>query len=183
MRRYGIAAPILALLTLAAGCQSDGARAVSAVPEARDENMLGRVAQLSGDWQSPDEHGGQLHAANFAPTSGGSAMREIMFPGQPHEMTNLYHMDGSDLVVTHYCAAGNQPRMVASQPRPTENGTAFDFNFESVSNLRPEHDHYMGQMTLYILDDGTVRQDWFSFDREGNLHGPMTFNLTRQEQR
>ncbi|MEZ6019293.1 MAG: hypothetical protein R3F17_04090 [Planctomycetota bacterium] len=41
-------------------------------------------------------------------------MREIMFPGQPFEMTNVYRLDGNDLCVTHFCAVGNQPQMRAT---------------------------------------------------------------------
>ena len=34
--------------------------------------------------------------------------------GTPMEMVTLYHMDGAELVATHYCAMGNQPRMRAA---------------------------------------------------------------------
>ena len=45
-------------------------------------------------------------------TGGGSAVTETLFPGTAHEMMSVYHMDGDDLVLTHYCAGGNQPRMM-----------------------------------------------------------------------
>jgi hypothetical protein len=103
-----------------------------------------------------------------------------MFPGEPHEMTNLYHMDGTDVVCTHYCAAGNQPRMVASGLTHTPEGPAMEFKFDSVSNLRETHDHYMGSLRLVMLDENTIRQEWTSLDREGNPVLPATvFELTR----
>ncbi len=37
-----------------------------------------------------------------------------MYPGMEHEMTNMYTLDGNTLVMTHYCAGGNQPRMRAT---------------------------------------------------------------------
>ena len=98
-------------------------------------------------------------------------------------MTNLYHMDGSNLVLTHYCAAGNQPRMIASKALDTDEGTAFEFNFDQVSNLRASHDHFMGNMTLTILKSGGMRQDWRSYDRDGNLTDPTTFALSRISKR
>ena len=106
-------------------------------------------------------------------------MRETMFPGEAHEMTNLYHMDGGDLVITHYCTVGNQPRMVASKAVETDDGTVFHFELESVSNLRESHDHYMGDMTLTIHKSGGLRQDWRSYDRDGVLTDPMVFMLSR----
>ena len=160
------------------GCQNTAEVRVHAdSPEA--DAMLARIAQLAGEWEMTDESGVTHHAATFSVTAAGSAVREIMFPGSEMEMTNLYHMDGSELVITHYCAAGNQPRMVASEAAETEDGTTFSFELDRVSNLREGHDHYMGDMKLLILDSGGVRVDWRSYDRAGNLTDPITFVLTR----
>ena len=162
------------------GCHS-GTPTIHPNPNAAHEAaMLGPITQLAGDWEMTDEHGTAHLAARFAVTSAGSAVREIMFPGEPHEMTNLYHMDGGNLVLTHYCAAGNQPRMVASKAAETDDGVVFHFGLDDVSNLRASHDHYMGDMTLTILKSGNIRQDWRSYDREGNLTEPTVFSLSRR---
>ncbi len=171
-------APILGLLVVA-GCQMTSPTVHSDASAEKDAALLGPVSELLGDWEMPDEGGAPFHAATFAMTAGGSAVREIMFPGAPQEMTNLYHMDGGELVITHYCAAGNQPRMVASEAVETDDATVFHFQLDSVSNLRESHDHYMGDMTLTIQKDGGLRQDWRSYDREGNLTDPVTFLLSR----
>lgn len=176
--------PAIACLALAAGavalsaCQSSPHRVASTV--ARDSDMLGRIAQLEGEWEMTDENGQRHLSSVFAVSSAGSVVREIMFPGHEHEMTNLYHMDGPDLVMTHYCAAGNQPRMVATAARRTSEGFVYEFNFDRVSNLRPEHDHYMGQVTIILLNDGSLRQEWRSFDRDGKLTEPTVFVMTRR---
>ena len=176
--RSTLIALILGLLVVA-GCQTTSPTVHPDATAEHDATMLGQISELIGDWEMTDEEGTRHHAATFAMTAGGSAVREIMFPGDAHEMTNLYHMDGGDLVITHYCAAGNQPRMVASKAVETDDGTVFRFELESVSNLRESHDHYMG-MTLTILKAGGLRQDWRSYDREGNLTDPMTFMLSRK---
>ena len=177
--RSTLIALILGLLVVS-GCQTSSPTVYPDAIAEHDVTMLGQISELLGDWEMADEEGTQQHVATFAMTAGGSAVREIMFPGDDHEMTNLYHMDGGDLVITHYCAAGNQPRMVASQAVETDDGTVFHFEFESVSNLRESHDHYMGNMTLTILKSGGLRQDWRSYDREGNLTDPMIFMLSRK---
>ena len=51
-------------------------------------------------------------------TAGGSAVHETLFPGSAHEMVSVYHLDGADLVMTHFCALGNQPRMKADPKSP-----------------------------------------------------------------
>ena len=71
-----------------------------------------RLKQLAGEWEgtvmTPD---GPAVRVKWEPTAGGQVMRETMFPGTSHEMVTMYHLDGPQLVLTHYCAAGNQPRM------------------------------------------------------------------------
>ena len=162
------------------GCQSTShAVRVHADPD-RDQAMLGAISKLVGPWEMSDEQGAKQEAATFSLTAGGSAVREIMFPGSAHEMTNLYHMDCTRLVLTHYCAAGNQPRMVASSAQQGDAGTVFRFDIDSVSNLRESHNEYMGNMTLTILEDGGIRQEWRSYHRDGNLSDPMTFELRRK---
>lgn len=168
----------LALMGLAA-CQATAPTRVAVAPE-REAEMFTPITALEGEWEMPDEDGSMTLASRFAVTANNSAVREIMFPGSPYEMTNLYHMDGNDLVITHYCAAGNQPRMVTSHATQTDEGTTYFFDLDSVSNLRPEHDHYMGNMTLTILNDGTLREDWRSYQRDGSLSEPTTFVMHRR---
>lgn len=167
----------LAALSLTA-CQSTPTRVHAS--GSSDEQMLGHIAALEGEWEMVNDDGTTENGSIFQVSGAGSNVREIMFPGDQHEMTNMYHMDGDRLVVTHYCAGGNQPRMVASEARETDEGTVYEFDFDSVSNLRPEHEHYMGQMTLTILRDGTIREDWRSFDSEGHLSDPVVFELRRK---
>ncbi|MBK7404576.1 MAG: hypothetical protein IPJ41_08045 [Phycisphaerales bacterium] len=175
MPRNAQLAAMLIAAALLGGCQSQQARVAATSNSAHDAEMLGQIASLAGDWQSPDEDG----TTTFAVTSAGSAVREIMFPGQPHEMTNVYHMDGPRLVITHYCASGNQPRMVASRPEHTSEGTQYHFVFDSVTNLRSRDEHFMGDMTLALLDDGTIREEWRAYDRAGKLGEPVVFRLSR----
>jgi hypothetical protein len=101
-----------------------------------------------------------------------------MFPGMPHEMTNLYHLDGPSLVMTHYCAGGNQPRMRATTAQP---GT-IAFEFDSITNLTDPHGSYMGELTLVRVDERTLRQEWRSFqDGEQLLEHSPVFELLRRE--
>lgn len=104
-------------------------------------------------------------------------MREVMLPNSDHEMTNLYHMDGESLLLTHYCAVGNQPRMRAVR---SETKDILAFNFDSVTNLGALGDHYMGQMRLVFVDSDHIRQEWYSFTN-GTLGKPTIFELSRRK--
>ena len=55
-------------------------------------------------------------------------------------MTSVYHLDGPDLRLTHYCAAGNQPRLKASVI--DEPAGHVVFSFVDITNLKtPESGH------------------------------------------
>jgi hypothetical protein len=156
------------------------AETTDTVAPERDAAMLGNIKTLEGTWTMLDENGETVTAAIFKTTAAGSAVQEVMFPNEPHEMVNLYHMDGSDLVITHYCASGNQPRMVAAASETLADGsTVYRFNFDSISNLRPEHDHYMGSLML-TLSGNRLTETWRSYDRDGELGEPLDFEMTRK---
>ena len=67
---------------------------------------------LSGSWAGKGSQG-QPVQVSYRVTSGGSAlMSEIS--GEHEDMITMFHPDGDRLLMTHYCGAGNQPRMVGT---------------------------------------------------------------------
>jgi hypothetical protein len=91
-------------------------------------------------------------------------------------MTNMYTLDGDSLVVTHYCAAGNQPRMRA---RAIEDGR-IAFRLDSVGDLGSDDSHYMGELILVLVDADHVEQHWRTF-KDGELDHEMVFPLERAQ--
>src|SRR5215207_3355349 len=71
---------------------------------------LEALKKLVGEWVSLDAKGqpSTQVVSVFKVTAAGSAVHETIFPGTPYEMISIYHLDGKDLVLTHYCAAKNQ---------------------------------------------------------------------------
>lgn len=171
-------------LTACTTYQADDRATLLPVPHttnaAADSAIFSHLNALEGEWEMQDEDGNWNTAAIFAVSSNGSVVREIMFPGSPSEMTNLYHMDGSEAVVTHYCAAGNQPRMTASGLQTTADGPAIDYTFDSVSNLRDSHDHVMGGLKLVFIDANNLQEHWTTLDKNGEVAGEMTFDMRRK---
>lgn len=154
-------------LALAAGlgslaCQSSpdslGTYTVVDADPAVRAPLMDAVAGLEGRWTglAPD---GSTGTTEFKVSSAGSAVRELMLAGTEHEMTNMYTLDGNALVMTHYCAGGNQPQMRATA---IEDGRIV-FEPVGVSDLKSEDDVYMGAMTLVIQDADTVEQHWSSY--------------------
>ena len=108
----------LMLLALAAGGRGDDAPAKAAPTHPG----LERLKKLAGTWVEADKDGKPTDkvVSVVKVTAGGSAVHETLFPGQPMEMVSVYHLDRADLVMTHYCVLGNQPRMKADPKSPAE---------------------------------------------------------------
>src|SRR4051794_18765367 len=106
---------VLLIMTVVscAACSSMGEqRVVSTATPTQKAALIDRVKSLAGTWEMV-RHDGTKDTVVYQVSSNGSAVREVMFPGSKQEMTNMYTMDGSDLLMTHYCAMGNQPHMRA----------------------------------------------------------------------
>ena len=93
-----------------------------------------------GKKEHGDDHPDEA-AVTFKLTGAGSALVETQFPGMPHEMVSVYHLDGKELRMTHYCAAGNQPRVKLDRAKSTPDELIFVF--DGGTNLDPEKDMHI----------------------------------------
>lgn len=171
-----------------AGCASHSATAepkaiaspgvIAPISASKPSTMLDAIKAMAGEWTSTDEKGNPVTAAVYTVTSSGSAVREVMFPGSPHEMTNMYHMDGAYLVMTHYCAMGNQPRMRAV----AVDGKTITLSPDSVTNLAKPDQTYMGGVTITVVDNDHVSFNWTSY-KNGKADGShnTVFTHTRKK--
>ena len=112
-----------------------------------------KLKTLEGTWLATDEDGKPTDrvVSVIKVTSGGSAIHETIFPGQAEEMVSVYTVEGPDLVMTHYCVLGNQPRLKAD---PNSSANEIRFEFAGGSNLDPAKDKHMHSVTLTLVDDG-----------------------------
>ena len=120
---------------------------------------LERLKALTGEWVAAED--GEMSkkgdlVARYAVTAAGSAVVETVFPGSPHEMVTVYHADGPDLVLTHYCMEGNQPRMRAKDAK----GPRFDFAYDGGTNIDPKRDRHMHSAWLELLGADEIRNEW-----------------------
>jgi len=126
---------------------------------------LEKMKTLVGTWVVADDDGKPTEqiASVIKVTAGGSAVHETIFPGQPHEMVSVYTADGADLVMTHYCMLGNQPRMKAT-PKSVA-GNKITFEFAGGGNLDPKKDKHMHGATLTFVDADHLEIDGVGWDK------------------
>ncbi len=132
--------------------------AVRAAETAAAPAGLDQLKKLAGTWVAADEKGQPTAqvVSVFKVISAGSAVQETIFPGSDHEMVTVYHRDGSDVVLTHYCALGNQPRLKLDPAGPK--GT-LAFKFVGGSNLDAAKDMHMHEGAITVVDDDHI--DWW----------------------
>ena len=113
------------------------------------------LKKLVGTWTATGPEGKEV-TTQFRLTAGGSMLVETLFPGSPQEMITMYHMDGNDLILTHYCLLGNQPRLKAISMNDPKK---LMFKSTGGTNMKPD-DMHMGQATLTLTDADHFEADW-----------------------
>src|SRR5437016_3205353 len=151
MRRLLVCSVLVLALQLAAyGDDKTGTQ-----PPRPTNSGLETMKKLAGTWLAADKDGQPTDqvVSVIKVTAAGSAVHETLFPGKPHEMISVYYRDGQDLVMTHYCALGNQPRMKAD---PNSPANQIHFQFAGGSNLDPAKDMHMHEGTLTFIDEDHI---------------------------
>jgi hypothetical protein len=118
-----------------------------------------RFKKLAGAWEATTTDGKKAHM-NYELIANGSAVVERYFreDEKSNQMETVYHLDGKDLVLEHYCMAGNQPRMRAGSYRPQTGEIQFDF--VSADNLRSPAAGHMHSAKFHFLDDDHFTTEW-----------------------
>jgi hypothetical protein len=141
------------LLTLSQASHGDDKS--GAKPSPVTNAGLEKMKKLAGTWLAADNDGKPTDkvVSVIKVTSGGSAVHEILFPGQAEEMVSVYTANGPDLIMTHYCVLGNQPCLKAD---PDSSANQIVFKFNGGTNLDPKKDKHMHEVTLTIVDDDHI---------------------------
>lgn len=136
------------------------------------------LKQLAGDWVQVSKDGkptGKVVSA-WRVRSGGSAIEEILFPGSDHEMVTMYHLNGKELILTHYCSLGNQPRLRA-EPSPDVHHIAF--KFMDGTNLKSNNEAHINGVTFTIAGKNRFQATWEAC-KDGKACHHEVFDLVRK---
>lgn len=119
--------------------------------------MFDRMRGLVGAWEGTLEwSGGRTGSgrlrANYHLAGAGSVLVEDLLMDESSDvpsMSTVYHLDGKDLRMTHYCAANNQPRLKATMIDETTGSASFAFI--DVTNAGA-HPAYVDGFSMHIID-------------------------------
>jgi hypothetical protein len=169
--KFTIAALVVALAASLTGAAQDTEK-----KERKSPPGLDRLKKLAGTWQADTKDMGKV-TVTYRVVAGGSTVMESIMPGSTHEMVTMYHADGEDLVLTHYCVLGNQPRMKAL--KDSKEGT-LDFRCVGGSNMKCATDEHMHSAVLTFVDADHFTAEWGNM-QNGKVDHTMKFDYVRQK--
>jgi hypothetical protein len=109
-----------------------------------------RLKSLVGTWETVEKASQRPGVATYTLTGGGKVVIEVMGGG----MATAYHLDKGTRILTHYCGAGNQPRMRAKTI--DKDGRRFGFEMFDITNHPNPDSYYSSALDVRFADDGTV---------------------------
>ena len=121
-----------------------------------------RLKTLAGEWEANTDKG-KSHLS-YQIISGGNAVVERESGEKMPEMLTVFYLDGDRLLLTHYCMAGNQPRMEAKGFNPQTG--ELRFQFLDATNLTNRNAGHMHSVTLHFVDNNHVSADWQFFEND-----------------
>lgn len=153
MKKLCVASLTVALLLAAP--QPIHAQREDATPAAQG---LAKLKALEGEWMDVDGAFGTKGAVaiRYRVTSGGKAVIETFPVDTAFEMVTVYHLDGNDLVLTHYCSGGTQPRMRSKGL----DGNTLAFDFDGGTNIDVAKTSHMHEARIEFISADEIRATW-----------------------
>jgi hypothetical protein len=150
--------------------------AYSAMGQSAAQKSFDTMKSLAGNWEGKNSMG--KVEVSYRSTAAGSALVGEIFTemrGESEDMISMIHLDGDRLLLTHYCAAGNQPRMQASM---SPDGKTITFDFVDSTNLMKAGAGHM-QRVIFTFTDATHHSEEWHFVYDGKEQ-VETFELQKK---
>lgn len=126
------------------------------------------LKRLAGQWRGRSADGAKEIELRYLIASKRSVVIEFyqhFFKGQmSDEMVTVYHPSGEDLMLTHYCTLGNQPRMIADLE--ADYTRHLSFKYVSATNLTHHDCLRMSGVSFRFHDDNHFEQTWYWFGKK-----------------
>jgi hypothetical protein len=129
-----------------------------------------KMKSLAGTWEGPvtttptqpEIEGQTMHVTMRVTSMGNTLMHEMTGGGQPDDPITMFYLDGDRLLLTHYCDAGNRPRMEGTL---SADGKMAAFELLDVAGST----HY-GHMhhTMFMFDTADHHIEEWTFMMPGN---------------
>src|SRR4029077_3356813 len=187
---------VLMSFSIAAFAQSDAqkpdAHKSSVAPVQSDaQKSFDKLKSLAGTWRGPITADPPQPGWDNKPMSlsmrvtsrGNLLVHEMKEPGTPDDPSKddpitTFYLDGDRLLLTHYCDAGNRPRMAA---RVSPDGKTIEFDFLDVAGST-QYGH-MHHAVFTIIDANHHTEEWtFVLKGDKMIHARLDLQRVNPQQ-
>ncbi|NOT01020.1 MAG: VOC family protein [Phycisphaerales bacterium] len=117
-----------------------------------------RLKALSGEWEGVSTKGWK-ERIQYEAMAAGSCVMETSFDAHPNEqMVTMFCMDGERLLLTHYCVAKNQPRLLLTEA--ADDLSALTFTFLDGTNLPSRDKGHMDKVVFKFESPEKFTSQW-----------------------
>jgi len=162
---------LLGLVIVTVGLSAGRARA-----QAPPMSGFDRLKTLVGTWEARESQGKTLTNV-IRLVSNGTALEEIFQSAEDDQMVTLYTANGKGLAMTHYCAAGNQPRM--ETPAVAGDQKEFEFSLTGIGNLANPNAGHMRHLLIQVADQDHFTEKWTWRENGKDLVRAIHFKRTK----
>ena len=140
----------------------------AALAQSAAQKSFEQLKALAGSCEGSLE-GMPLQVSLRVTSRGNTLMHEMKGTG-PDDPITMFHLDGERLLLTHYCDAGNQPRMVATI---SPDGKTIVFDFLEATNLLSSQHGHMQRVTFTFIDSDHHTEKWEFAAADGKQMGGL----------
>lgn len=139
------------------------------------------LKSLAGSWEGPvatsprqaEMEGAVVHVTMRVTSMGNALMHEMTSEGRPDDPITMFYLEDGRLLLTHYCDAGNRPRMVAGV---SPDGKSVEFEFLDVlGDMQYGHMH---SAVFTVIDADHHTEEW-TYMMPGDEPVRARFTLSR----
>jgi hypothetical protein len=145
------------------------------------QKSFDKLKTLAGSWegqvttipQKPEIDGKHMQVSLRTTSMGNALMHEMTGEGRPDDPITMLYLDGDRVLLTHYCDAGNRPRMVGKM---SPDGKTVEFDFLDVAGST-QYGH-MHHAVFTVIDANHHVEDW-TYMEPGDKPVHAHFDLQR----
>jgi hypothetical protein len=132
-------------------------------PKSDAQRSFEKLKTVAGSWEgrvttvppNPDMEGKSVQLSLRVTSMGNAMVHEMTGAGRPDDPITMLYLDNDRLLLTHYCDAGNRPRMVGKM---SPDGKTVEFEFLDVAgSIQYGHMHHA---VFTMIDANHHTEDW-----------------------
>ncbi|HLK04900.1 MAG TPA: hypothetical protein VKT53_10720 [Candidatus Acidoferrum sp.] len=170
----------LSMMTISFGKAGALAVAQAGAEKSEAQASFDKMKALEGNWEGkvtvaehPDMNNAAIQVSLRVTSMGNALVHEMHGEGRPDHPVTMVYLDGGQLTLTHYCDAGNRPRMTG---KLLADGKTVEFGFLDVAG--PMTYGHMHHAVFTAVDANHHTEDW-TFMEPGDKMAHAHMELTR----